>query len=393
MTILSAVLHDLSLHLSMSYTELSIANSMVSIGAIFGSVMGSLLTKRMSQHLDLVHCIVHLMTTVALLAIPFSGNVILQSVEWCMQGLAMGIGYIGLLAVNYMVVMHLWPENVGPAVLFAATANSIGHTVGSLLPMPFVSQENAGDSSPFVYVPFLILAGMFSANGVNLLVQYVVGLRCHRCYEVAMSSSNKEPSEPEQVNKLQWLIVPGMGIVDFFVRVSDSLPAYLLPSIGIESRLHMPANRSDLVIVIYNVNRTTSKLLASFLLKKRLPAQSCLQICLAMTSILALIIFLVGLNSVTSFSAIVIAMGLFTGPSATLLMVWVNEYVKVDSYALSVWQVAENVGILSSVLVGGIVFDFYGSLPALLVNLVDGVIACTTFSILQCLMAMSVRIA
>ncbi|ELT96033.1 hypothetical protein CAPTEDRAFT_214193 [Capitella teleta] len=382
MTILSAVLHDLSLKLDMSYTQLSIANSMASVGAIFGSVAGGFLTKRMSNYLDLILFIVHFMNIMALISIPFTANVVLQSLEWFMQGWAMAVGYV----VNNMVAVRLWPDSVGTIVLLVSAANSIGHTAGCLLPIPFVSHESTKDSfSSLVYVPFIILALIFVANGINLLIQYAVGLRCHRCYNSDSCTDAKVgQSEPQRTSRLLWLVVPGMGIVYLFVRVSDMMPAYLAPSIGIESSLHLPASKGDLIILLYNIHRTISKLVTSFLLK-RVSVMLCLPICLVMTSLLAVVLFLVGLNSVSCFFAIMIAMGLFTGPPGALLLVWVSNYVIVDDYALSVWLVADNFGILSSVLVGGIVFDYYGCLPSLFVNLINGIIASVTFFVLQCI--------
>ncbi|ELU14674.1 hypothetical protein CAPTEDRAFT_205235 [Capitella teleta] len=170
-----------------------------------------------------------------------------------------------------------------------------------------------------------------------------------------MTEKKEDHKEPKRQSQLLWLVVPGMGLVDFFVRASDTIPAYLLPSIGIESRLNMVASQSNLVLALYDVSRTISKLLAS-LLMKRVSVLICVPMCLVMTSVLALFLYLWGLTSVPAYFMIVMIMGMFTGPTATLLVVWCNEYITVDGYAMSVWQIAENVAILSSVLVGGIVF-------------------------------------
>ncbi|ELU15210.1 hypothetical protein CAPTEDRAFT_187193 [Capitella teleta] len=352
MTLLPAVLHDLSLQLQMSYTQLSIANSMAGVAAIFGSVVG--------------------------------GNVILQSLEWFVQGFAVGVGYV----VNNILVVHLWPKSVGPIVLLVSAANSVGQTAGSLLPIPFVSNESVNDNSTtVVFVPFVILAGTFLANGVSLLIQHAVGVRCHQCYDSDISANlaNKQgQSEPKRSCRFSWLVVPGMVIVYLFVRASDIMPSYLGPSIGIASKLHLSASKSDLVSGGYSISKTISKFVTSFLLK-RISVMVCLPICLVMTSVLALLLAL-SLYSVVFFSVTIVTMGLFTGPADALLFVWVNEYLNIDGYVVMVYMITENIGNLSSVLVGGIVFDNYGSLPSLLVNLINGIIACVTFSVFQCLL-------
>ncbi|ELT94940.1 hypothetical protein CAPTEDRAFT_216242 [Capitella teleta] len=382
MVLLPAVLHDLSRHLKMSYTQLSIANSMASVGAIFGSITGGFLTKRLSNHLDLALFTVFIMITMALMSIPFTTHVVLQSLEWFVQGWAMAVGNI----VNIMVVVRIWPENVGSMVLLVSAANSVGHIAGFLLPIPFVSNDNSEKNfSPLVCVPFIILAGVFVANAVNLLIQHAVGLRCHKCFDsVSSSDTNERQLDPKSPSQLLWLVVPGMGMVDIFVRASDMIPAYLAPSIGIESRLHMPASQSDLVNAMYGISRMISKLVTSFLLK-RVSVMLCLPTCIVMTSVAALFLFLIGLNSVSSFFTTMIIIGLFTGPPGALLLVWVSEYVTVDNYVVSLWQVAENIGNLSGVLVGGVVFDIYGPLLSLFVNLINDIIACIGFFVLQCL--------
>ncbi|ELU17480.1 hypothetical protein CAPTEDRAFT_215258 [Capitella teleta] len=323
------------IHLDMTYTELSIANSMASVGAIFGAIIGGVLTKKMGNYLDLIMVIVHLVNAAALLGVPFSNNVVAQSIEWWFQGMAMTVGFV----VNNVMVVRLWPEKVGSAVLILAAFGSLGNIFGPMLAVPFVEEDF---------------------------------------------------KESKRASQLLWLVVPGMGFVDFFVRASDMIPAYLLPTIGIESSLNMAASSSDFVLVIYDISRTISKLLASLLLK-RVSVLICVPMCLVMTSIWALFLYLWGLTSVPAYFMIVIIMGMFTGPTATLLVVWCNEYITVDGYAMSVWQVAENVGILSSVLVGGIVFDVYGSLPALLINFIVGVIGCVAFVILQFVISTSCK--
>ncbi|ELU17472.1 hypothetical protein CAPTEDRAFT_215249 [Capitella teleta] len=296
--------------------------------------------------------------------------------------MAMTVGFV----VNNVMVVRIWSDKVGPAVLLLAAFGSLGNIFGPLLAVPFVSHEDSTDSfSHLVFWPFVILAILFIANAINLSLQHVVGPRGHLCYVSASTITvdmEEDFKESKRASQLLWLVVPGMGLVDFFVRASDSIPAYLLPSIGIESRLNMVASQSNLVLALYDVSRTISKLLASLLLK-RVSVLICVPMCLVMTSIWALFLYLWGLTSVPAYFMIVIIMGMFTGPTATLLVVWCNEYITVDGYAMSVWQVAENVGILSSVLVGGIVFDVYGSLLVLLVNFIAGLIGCIAFLILQ----------
>jgi predicted MFS family arabinose efflux permease len=278
-------------------------------------------------------------------------------------------------------------------VLLLAAFGSLGNIFGPLLAVPFVSHEYSADSfSPLVFYPFVILASLFVANAINLSIQYAIGLGCPQCHdsEASMTEKKEDHKEPKRQSQLLWLVVPGMGLVDFFVRASDTIPAYLLPSIGIESRLLMAASHSNIVLTVYDVSRTISKLLAS-LLMKRVSVLICVPMCLVMTSIWALFLYLWGLTSVPAYFMIVMIMGMFTGPTATLLVVWCNEYITVDGYAMSVWQVAENVGILSSVLVGGIVFDVYGSLPALLINFIVVVIGCVAFVILQFVISTSCK--
>ncbi|ELT87130.1 hypothetical protein CAPTEDRAFT_212130 [Capitella teleta] len=378
------------IHLDMTYTELSIASSMASVGAIFGAILGGVLTKKMGNYLDLIMVVVHLVNAAALLGVPFSNNMIAQSIELWFQGMAMTVGFV----VNNVMVVRIWPDKVGSTVLLLAAFGSLGNIFGPLLAVPFVSHEYSADSfSPLVFWPFVILAILFVANAINLSIQYAIGLGCHQCHdsEASMAEKKEDRKEPKRQSQLLWLVVPGMGLVDFFVRASDTIPAYLLPSIGIESRLNMVASQSNLVLALYDVSRTISKLLAS-LLMKRVSVLICVPICLVMTSVLALFLYLWGLTSVPAYFMIVIIMGMFTGPTATLLVVWCNEYITVDGYAMSVWQVAENVAILSSVLVGGIVFGVYGSLLVLLVNFIAGLIGCIAFLILQFAISTSCRL-
>ncbi|ELT96113.1 hypothetical protein CAPTEDRAFT_208843, partial [Capitella teleta] len=177
--ILPPVLHDLSLKLDMTYTELSIANSMASVGAIFGAILGGVLTKKMGNYLDLIMVIVHLVNAAALLGVPFSNNVVAQSIEWWFQGMAMTVGFV----VNNVMVVRLWPEKVGSAVLILAAFGSLGNIFGPMLAVPFVSHDDSVDSfSPLVFFPFVILAILFIANAINLSLQHVVGPRGHLCY-------------------------------------------------------------------------------------------------------------------------------------------------------------------------------------------------------------------
>ncbi|ELT97622.1 hypothetical protein CAPTEDRAFT_202354 [Capitella teleta] len=328
--ILPPVLHDLSLKLDMTYTELSIASSMASVGAVFGAILGGVLTKKMGNYLDLIMVVVHLVNAAALLGVPFSDKVVAQSIEWWLQGMAMSVGFV----VNNVVVVQLWTDKVGSAMLFLAAFGSLGNIFGPLLAVPFVSQVAGNDGfSPLVFYPFVILASLFVANAINLSIQYVVGLRCHRCYDSASIAEKKEDrKESKRPSQLLWL--DNQQATGFIASET---------CFCIDMRSNMSCDDKHLALFLY----------------------------------------LWGLTSVPAYFMIVIIMGMFTGPTATLLVVWCNEYITVDGYAMSVWQVAENVGILSSVLVGGIVFDVYGSLLVLLVNFIAGLIGCTAFLILQ----------